>query len=642
MIDRIYAHGQPWPARELIVFAPGGNHWAVTNSWAQANMWIQGVYPKANPVMTGAVLNIPQSFYQQNAFDNTPIGMTAAATATFTVPDSYSGVFYAWIDQTGLTLDYQAEGGVSVVCTGCTAKSEASPSGRSIPRTSMYLFSGHFSNGAAYLDNSVLNNVTTTVLPYFRPLGIYDYPGHFAYVDNNFISAIGQTVYNDTFGAQTDETWTHNYFYFPRSKMQQSGQWDGYGYSFRNVFETKQALRWKLAGNIFDGSAAYQNAGNVLYVAGSYVNPLSTGSQDVEISNNIFKHLASGFQCAGAGAAGPPDSPVAARIEVANNLWLDLNRGLYNDGGGGLFSGPFSSYPGCEDLNIHHNTVGLTLGPGPAPFLMGGQSVMGEGLNYTNNEVHLSIGYTPALYTVCGQVLASHPANPATVCTSGPGATNYTQMLNTSYMNQGAAIAPSWKFTNNVFIGAQTNFGLPAWTDITQSALNQIAADFPPGNIFPPGATMAAREAAVNWDPVNYRIVPSAWNPGNIGADVDAITSATGTVTNIAVTPTATSVQFSYTAPDSRACYVDTSPDGVNWTRTQDAGGAVNRSLSPGKLMRGITYHYRLMCYADQSADYEYIPGQITSGRFVSGRPHLSPLPRGEAIMPFSSPPESE
>ena len=397
----------------------------------------------------------------------------------------------------------------------------------------MYFFNGHFSNGAAILDDSALNNVTPSVLTSFRPMGVYDLPGQFAYVDNNFISAIGQTVYNDTSGAQTDKTWTHNYFYFPRSKMTNSGQWDGYGYSYRNVFETKQALRWNLAGNIFDGAAAYQNPGNVVYVAGSWVAPYSTGSQDIGIRNNIFKHISAGFQCAGAGAAGPPDSPVAARIEVANNLWLDLDRDLYNDGGGGLFSGPFSSYPGCEDLSIHNNTVGLTRGTGPAPFLMGGESTMGEGLNYTNNEIHLSIGYTPVLYTVCGQVVASHPANPATLCSGGSTGTTITQMFNTSYMHQGSTITPSWNFTNNVFIGAQTNYGLPAWTDITQAALNQIAAAFPPGNIFPAGATMAGREAAVNWNPVTYQIVPSAWNPGNIGADVDTITSATGIVTNI-------------------------------------------------------------------------------------------------------------
>ena len=632
VVDRIYAHGQPWPSRETAVFSPGGNHWAILNSWAQANMWWQGVFPQSNPALAGAVLTIPKSFYQNNAFDNTPIGMTAGATATFTVPNGYTGVFYAWIDQTGLTIDYQTGTGVSLACAGCTAKAEASPSRNSVPATSMWYFNGHFSNGAAVLDQSMPWNTIPTELTAFRPLGIYDWPGNFGYVDNNYISAIGQTVYNDTYGSVTDQTWTHNYFYFPRWKMQNSGQWDGYGYSFRNVFETKQALRWRLEGNIFDGSASYQNPGNAVYIAGSYAGPFSTGTQDIEITNNIFKHLSAGFQCAGGGAQQPPDSPTAARIEVFNNLWLDLNRGLYNNGGGGLFSGPFSSYPGCEDLNIHRNTVDLTLGTGPALFLMGtaanGASVMGEGLNFSENEMHLSLNALDALSTVCGQIAASHPASPATLCSGGTTGTTYTQMLNTSYLHAASPITPSWNFTGNVIIGALTIRGLSAWTDIDQATLNGIAANFPPGNIFPTGATMAARNAAVNWDPVTYRIVPSAWNPGNIGADVDAITSATGTVTNIAVTPAATSVQFAYTAPDTRACYADVSPDGVSWTRSQDAEGATSRTLTITALTAGASYQYRLMCYSDQSAQYEYLANQITSGAVTTlSRIRHSPLP---------------
>jgi len=624
VIDRIYAHGQPWPSREMAIFCPGGNHWAIVSSYAQANMWFQGVYPTVNPTMSGSIVTIPKAVYQNNALDNTPIGMSAAATASFRVPNTYTGVFYAWIDSNGLTIDYQLATGVTLACTGCIATSETSPSRNSVPQGSMWYFNGHFSNGNAVLDNSTAWSVSPTALTWFRPIGIFHFPGNFAYVDNNYISAIGQTVYNDTDGSRTDATWTHNYLYFPRSKMQNSGQWDGYGYSFRNVFETKQALRWRMEGNIFDGSASYQNPGNVLYIAGSYAAPFSTGTQDISIRNSIFKHLSSGFQCAGGGAAQPPDSPTAARIEVFNNLWLDLNRDLYNNVGGGLFSGPFSSYPGCEDMNIHQNTVDLTLGTGPALFLMGsaagGASVMGEGLNFTNNVMHLSLNALDALATVCGQIVASHPANPATACSGGATGTTYQQMLNTSYIHAGSSIVGSWNFTNNVVIGALTKRGSSAWTDIDQPTLSGIAANFPPGNIFPTGPTMAARRAAVNWDPVTYRITPSVWNPGNIGANVDLVTSATGTVTNILVAPTATSVQFTYLAPDTRACSVDLSPDGISWTRTTDKGGPTARTLSilPGSLAPNWNYQYRVMCYFDQSAQYEFLPDQITSGSFMT------------------------
>jgi hypothetical protein len=131
---------------------------------------------------------------------------------------------------------------------------------------------------------------------------------------------------------------------------------------------------------------------------------------------------------------------------------------------------------------------------------------------------------------------------------------------------------------------------------------------------------MAARRAAVNWDPVTFRIVPSFWNPGNIGADVDSITSATGTVTDIAVSPSSTSAQFTYAAPDNRACSIDLTPNGLYWTRTTDQGGPTNRALSFTGLISGSKYQYRLMCYFDQSAQYEFLPGQITTGAFTTSR----------------------
>ncbi len=631
VVDRVYAHGPVCPSgspsaggacasREIMVFDPGGNHWAITNSYAQANFWFEGVFPIVDPSYKGSVISIPKSSYQFNAFDNTPIGMTGPATATFSVPTGYTGVFYAWVDGNGLTIDYQTGAGVSGTCSGCTMTSEANPTRNSVPATSMWFFNGSFDGkGNAVESQSEPSNTIPTESSYaFKPLGVFVNPGNFGYVDNNFISAIGQTVYSDTGGSDTDETWTHNYLYFPRSKMKNSGQWDGYGYSFRNVFERKQLTRLNYSGNISDGSASFQNPGNVIYTAGSAAGNFSAGTQDWEIRNNIFKHLSSGWQCAGGGAAAPPDSPTAARIELANNLWLDLNRDIYNNGGGGLFSGAFGNYPGCEDVNIHNNTVDLTLGTGPALLLMGsasnGQSVMGEGLNFTNNVLHLSLNALDALSTVCGQIIPSHPAIPATLCSFSSTGTTYVQMLNTSYMHAGPTITPSWNFTHNLIIGALTTRGSSTWIDIDQATLSGIAANFPPGNIFPTGPTMAARRAAVLWDPVTYRIKPSVWNSGDMGANVDAVYSGAGIVRYIKISPSASSIQFSYVAPDTRACYVDTSSDGVSWNRTQDSGGPAKRVLVVQPLTPGANYQYRLMCYFDQAAQYEFLSDQITTG----------------------------
>ncbi len=514
VLDRIYAYGQPWPSREMGCFVPGGNHWALINNYCTTNFWVEATYPKANPVSSGAVVTIPNSYFQFNAFDNTPIGMTtpagyagtsttsltigtgtqtlttqsglsyipgnlveilntgvtynswmigtvmsysgttmianitavsgagnvfsswslvSPAVATFTVPPDYGGAVYAWVGSSGLTVDYQNGSGVSLSCNGCTAVSEASPSRLSVPVTSLYFFNGHFSNGSFVLDQSTPWNVNPSNYTAFRPLGIYLYPGQYGVFDNNYIQAIGQTVYNDAYGPVEDISWTHNYFYFPRSKMQNSGQWDGYGYSFRNILESKQQLRGQYIGNIIDGAASFQNPGNAMYIAGSYGGPYSTGTQDINISSNVLKHLSSGFQMAGGGTSpGPPDAPQASRIAITNNLWLDLNRDLYNNGGGGLASGAFSAYPMGSDINFSNNTVGLTKGSGPSLLYVGGASlpqttVMGEGLVYSNNVVLTSLGGTDPIVSVDGgqnSLYSNFPTNPtvpAGVCRASPG-----------------------------------------------------------------------------------------------------------------------------------------------------------------------------------------------------------------------------
>ena len=479
-------------------------------------------------------------------------------------------------------------------------------------------------------------------------MGIYFYPGQYGVFDNNYIQAIGQTVYNDTYGPVEDISWTHNYFYFPRSKMQNSGQWDGYGYSFRNVIESKQQLRGQYIGNIIDGSASFQNPGNAIYIAGSYAGPYSTGTQDINIASNVFRHLSTGFQIAGGGAASPPDSPTAARIGITNNLFLDLNRDLYNNGGGGLASGSFSAYPLVSDINFSHNTVGLTRGIGPALIEIGGAattatSVMGEGFLYSNNVVLASLGGLDAIISIDGGQNAAYsnfPTNPtvsASATTPAPPGT-WAAYLSADFIHTGASITPSWSIGNNLIIGAQNNRGQPAgtWVDLTPAQINaSIQALWPASDttsrfpcsstdtLCPGGTTLASRLSAVGWSPTmnlaggnpdSYAIMPTKYNGGEIGANVTTVDQATGVVRKISINPGPTSLQFSYVAPDARSCSVDISPDGTTWTRMTDAGGGFSRSLTFTGLTGSVPYRYRIMCYFDQSAAYEFLPTQITSG----------------------------
>jgi hypothetical protein len=115
-------------------------------------------------------------------------------------------------------------------------------------------------------------------------------------------------------------------------------------------------------------------------------------------------------------------------------------------------------------------------------------------------------------------------------------------------------------------------------------------------------------------NPNPYTIVPSFYNPGNIGANVTTVNQATGVVQGISVNNGPTSLTFSYAAPDNRACSVDVSSDGTAWARMTDSGGAFARSLTFTGLTPNTTYRYRILCYFDQSAAYEFLSSQITSG----------------------------
>ncbi len=119
-------------------------------------------------------------------------------------------------------------------------------------------------------------------------------------------------------------------------------------------------------------------------------------------------------------------------------------------------------------------------------------------------------------------------------------------------------------------------------------------------------------------NPNPYAIVPSVYNPGNLGANVTAVNQATGVVQGISVNNGPTSLTFSYAAPDNRACSVDIGSAGSTWSRMTDSGGAFARSLTFTGLTPNTVYQYRVMCYFDQSAAYEFLPAQITSGTITT------------------------
>ena len=615
VLDRLYVHTAAFPARTLCGLYAGGDHAAIMSSYVDLNMWRIGLWPTLPVKSTGKILAIPKSTWAFNALRGTVFGMLSASSVMATG----SGTMTGWLDsvnpgENGLTIHYT--GLAKVFCVPCTAAAGS----ETPPPTALKLFQATISSGMATVTWNVSDGFAgdyTTFTTDWKPLGIFLSYGNVRFLDNNYVHAIGQTVYADAVanGTMSDYTFTHNYLDFPVSQMKSSPKWDGYNYTFRNSLEIKQTSRWNVQGNVFNGAAAYQNAGFAVMFPGSYP---GNGTQDILFKNNILRHIAAGIGLGGGGSASPPDSPTELRVEISNNLFLDLNRDAYNNGGGGLYSGPLSINPGAEDVNFTRNTIDLTLGSGPGLMLVGGAAsgttVMGEGFAFTNNLAHLSLNALKPVWSLGGQEVPSHPAIPA--ASTGFDPLTFKQELDADFIRTGATVTPNYTFTHNVLIGAMDHTGQSTYTDMTQATLNSLIPSFPAGNIFPTGATLAARRAAVQWDPVNYRVKATKWNAGDIGADIEAIRAAAGFVQMVRLAPNSTSVQVSYLAPDARTCYVETSPNGSVWTRLPDAGGARPRSVTVTGLPAATSYQYRILCYFTQTAAQEFPADQQTSGTF--------------------------
>lgn len=674
VIDRIYVPGQPYPAREGSCFAPGGVRWWIINSYCKTNFQTVGITPVAPPTTSGTTITVPVATFNLNAFDGHPLGTTGVTTITCVGAGcpAYAGNYEAWLDSGGLTFEYSTQTSVSFTCSGgpSTCVGVMTPSSFDIPRASMFYFSGSYGSGSTNLQYAINGNIVDNGAPSMfynvssiLPLGIYWYDTQGGVFDNNFIQASGQTVYNDAVLVNTDLSWTHSYFSFPISYMANTSSWDGYLRASRNVIETKSQIRGQYVGNILSGSQNSITAGGVIYMASTYP---GNGVTDINISGNVFKHVASGFACAGyaVGAQGF-DSTQGTRIATVNNFFLDGNFSIYSSdvpGTHSFVSGWMGNYPGCSDLTLANNTVGNFLGPGPSFLFIGGNGLcvgLADGLNVHNNLATVSLGQVfDAIYSINGSTAmglcsGGTPSNFVTSPYAVPGigapATNGTwkTYLDGDYIhyNNGTNL-PSWNMYSNIILGGFTNQGGSGYTNLSPSNIGTLLGPSGPWpspdttTVFPcssgdpfnasctgGGTTYSSRAASIGWNsakitastpsgnPHDYPSAINVWNPATVGADVAIVDQATGTVNNIVLTTDATDIMVAYVAPDSRACSVRLSPHSAGtWTRMTDSGGAFSRSLTFGSLTASTSYDWNLECYSDQSAAFEYLPSQITSG----------------------------
>jgi hypothetical protein len=656
VLDRVYAHGPGAPIRHLQGYILGGNYFAMVGCYtSQIETWRLTTWPSLPGTTSdgGATLNIPQNLFRFSRSSPT-LGMPGPATAMLSNITGTSPVI-GNLYKDHLEIQYNTTVG-KLTCNGCTVRSSASPS---TPASAIQLFSGTISAGGQFT-NIAWNTQEYQTSRYLMAFGVVNSDLHSNggpyYIENNYLDGVGEGFYMDTQSSafsSDDLTYTHNHHIWPKNYFvsDPANQWR---YEVRQHWETKRLHRGLVKGNLFSYSWSYQNDGPAIFMSSRspYITqPANDGISDIRVESNIVSHSRSGIECMGGntldnGGGGPEAAP-GKRIVITNNLMFDLGRWKYCDTVScpGLGSIYFANRPGCQDLVIENNTAGPTYGEVPTFLQLGGGQQLGNYLSFKNNVLYLSKGLTGYGGGTFGDWPANnvlnHDVNPAVTYINLGDDPTFKASLDASFVNTAATVTPNYVWGQNLLIGGwkDTNGTFAGIQDLSFSELKSYAVNMPAGDSYATGNTIAAREANANLvapSLFNYRItLPSQFSPGDRGVDYTKLYADQGMVTDIQ-TPrrTGTTVQFQYTAPDSRGCVVDVGIAG-SWTRNADSGGGLVRTVTVSNLLAGTVYQYRIICYYKQVNDgvlyTDYLPNQITDGSFRTQMPR-----QAMASIPFS------
>jgi hypothetical protein len=634
VFDRVYTHGLGAPIRHIQGWELGGNYQAMIGCYtAHVESWRLTAWPSTPGTLSNGnnILNIPQNNYRFAA--NSPLlGMTGAARASLSGVQG-AGTVVGNLYKDHLEVQYSASIG-AITCGGCVAVAAATPA---TPPNALQLFSG------AVTANGQFNGINWNTQEwqtsrYLMAFGVMfsdlKAPGGPYLFDNNYLDGVGEGYYVDaqySNFAHDDVTYTHNHHIWPKNYFA-GATGNLWRYEVRQHWEIKRGHRYLIKGNLFSWSWSYQNddpgilfGGRSTYLAES----LNDGVSDIAVQSNTISHGRSGITCGNGnpmdnGGNGMEPTPTK-RIAITNNVMFDLGRWKYCDPVNcpGLGSFYFENIPGCQDLVITNNTADVTWGEIPALIYLGGGENPGNQLTFQKNILHFSQSqYGPGNFgSWPANNVANHDVRPAPVFNYSSTPPNYKSNLAQAIINTGSSIVPNYAWSNNVLIGGFGGSSMASAADMSYGQVMAAAAQMPPGDIYPSGNTIAARQAAAGLSTVTWR--SGVYNPQRIGADIDAQISAMGMVTGVKPpAPAFDFAEFSYTAPDARACAVDVSPDGVTWTRTTDSGGPAIRVVRVQGLHPSTQYQSRIVCYYTQQNDgvlyTDYTPDEITTATFTT------------------------
>lgn len=622
IFDRVYAHGTGAPARLRYAFSLEGEHMGLINSYIDRVDYWRPFETPAGPVTLSAdktAITVPRQSYRRNQGDE-PWTIPDQARATLTADSSFTGAYTGYLGPEGLTIEY-SQGAALISCVNCAAVQNTSPSA---PYNRFKWFSGTIVSGRLNLEFTADPWNTSAYAPE-GSIGVYLNDGGGPYeISNNYMEAYGITFLIDGGGIQarspSNMVFRRNWLFRNQNHRFTSPLSDGYRYLIRQQWEIKRGRRFWLDGNLFEGNWASVTQGSTILLSTATLpnRSLEEGVSDIAVTNNVIRNSSAGFYCWGLPMA-PANPPITERILFANNLVYGIDQFEY-DAESPNGRGDIVRTGGCQDVSVRNNTFGSNVGTGPSQLVVLGPPM--EGLRVTDNIMYLNFGWPN-----WGGITAD-AINSTYLPIMQPG--SFTRMLETGFARAGGTIEPNYEFRNNVIIGGVAGVSKAELRDLSSAEMAGYIGQYPPGNFFPSGASKAVREGQVLFEGLernDYRLKQEssyrgkASRGGDIGVNAYQLAAALGLVQAVRqVEPGEQTAVFAYTAPDQRACWVDTRADGTNWTRIADSGGGREREVVVTGLQRDTDYEYRIFCYYEQvnSADHPgaYGEDQITKGTF--------------------------
>jgi hypothetical protein len=174
-------------------------------------------------------------------------------------------------------------------------------------------------------------------------------PGPYT-ISNNYLEAAGQAFMlggSDPFIPNL----VPEHLTFQGNYVTRPAEWRGGRWQVKNLFELKNARNAWIQGNLFENNWRAAQAGYaILFTPRNPGNSPSSTVEDVHFRYNVIRHVSAGISVLGHDS--PRSSGTARQIEVAHNLFYDMDGSRWGGNGSFLLIGD-----GPEGMVVEHNTV---------------------------------------------------------------------------------------------------------------------------------------------------------------------------------------------------------------------------------------------------------------------------------------------